>query len=115
MAPFLPPFRGPSPSELLADHQDPRELYEPRDPDNPEDPDSDQEDCDVAAERRRVTGGAASGDVLKLRRLTKVYRGAGTAVDRLCFGVARGEVSRVNRFGRSVEIELQNKTLRHWI
>ncbi|XP_043210384.1 ATP-binding cassette sub-family A member 2-like [Amphibalanus amphitrite] len=49
------------------------------------------EDEDVAVEGRRVTSGAASGDILKLERLTKAYRGAGTAVDRLCVGVARGE------------------------
>ena len=51
----------------------------------------------MAAEGRRVTSGAASGDVLKLERLTKVYRGAGIAVDRLCVGVAKGEV-RTGRF-----------------
>lgn len=51
-----------------------------------------EEDEDVARERERVTRGAAAGDVLVLRDLTKVYRGQRSpAVDRLCLGIPAGE------------------------
>ncbi|XP_055968962.1 phospholipid-transporting ATPase ABCA7 [Sorex fumeus] len=51
-----------------------------------------KEDEDVARERQRVTQGAAEGDVLVLKDLTKVYRGQRTpAVNRLCLGIPPGE------------------------
>ncbi|XP_052777802.1 phospholipid-transporting ATPase ABCA1-like [Mya arenaria] len=56
----------------------------------------DEEDEDVARERRRVTSGAAKDDVLRLENLTKIFpkRGSNkklTAVDRLCVGVPKGQ------------------------
>lgn len=54
------------------------------------------EDEDVARERKRVMSGNAKGDVLRLEELTKVYSSSGTkgrltAVDRLCVGVPKGQ------------------------
>uniref|UniRef100_A0AAV2MP22 ABC transporter domain-containing protein n=1 Tax=Knipowitschia caucasica TaxID=637954 RepID=A0AAV2MP22_KNICA len=55
----------------------------------------DDDDEDVACERRRVLRGDADQDVLKIRNLTKVYKsrkmGRIVAVDRLCLGVRPGE------------------------
>ncbi|XP_052776388.1 phospholipid-transporting ATPase ABCA1-like isoform X2 [Mya arenaria] len=58
--------------------------------------DLDEEDEDVARERRRVTSGAAKDDVLRLENLTKVFpKRSGkkklTAVDKLCVGVPKGQ------------------------
>uniref|UniRef100_A0AAV2MPG3 ATP-binding cassette sub-family A member 2 n=1 Tax=Knipowitschia caucasica TaxID=637954 RepID=A0AAV2MPG3_KNICA len=55
----------------------------------------DDDDEDVACERRRVLRGDADQDVLKIQNLTKVYKsrkmGRIVAVDRLCLGVRPGE------------------------
>ncbi|KAK7933959.1 hypothetical protein WMY93_004855 [Mugilogobius chulae] len=55
----------------------------------------DDDDEDVACERRRVLRGDADQDVLKIQNLTKVYKsrkmGRILAVDRLCVGVRPGE------------------------
>lgn len=56
----------------------------------------DDEDEDVAAERKRIMSGAGKDDILRLENLTKVYRlfgkkGRNTAVDRLCVGVPKGQ------------------------
>ncbi|XP_045158186.2 phospholipid-transporting ATPase ABCA1-like isoform X2 [Mercenaria mercenaria] len=56
----------------------------------------DDEDDDVARERKRVISGNAKDDVLRLEELSKVYssrgqRGRLTAVDRLCVGVPKGQ------------------------
>ncbi|MBN3299367.1 ABCA2 protein, partial [Amia calva] len=54
-----------------------------------------QDDVDVACERRRVLRGDADNDMLKIENLTKVYHsrrvGRIVAVDRLCLGVRPGE------------------------
>ncbi|KAK3577511.1 hypothetical protein CHS0354_026468 [Potamilus streckersoni] len=53
------------------------------------------EDVDVAAERKRVLRGNGKNDLLRLENLTKVYKtrklGRHLAVDRLCLGVPAGE------------------------
>ncbi|XP_062310063.1 LOW QUALITY PROTEIN: ATP-binding cassette sub-family A member 2 [Osmerus eperlanus] len=53
------------------------------------------DDVDVACERRRVLRGDADDDMLKIDNLTKVYKsrkmGRILAVDRLCLGVRPGE------------------------
>ncbi|KAJ8285694.1 hypothetical protein GJAV_G00029870 [Gymnothorax javanicus] len=53
------------------------------------------DDTDVARERRRVLRGDADNDMLKMENLTKVYKsrkmGRILAVDRLCLGVRPGE------------------------
>ncbi|XP_030646875.1 ATP-binding cassette sub-family A member 2 [Chanos chanos] len=53
------------------------------------------DDVDVACERRRVLRGDADNDMLKIDNLTKVYKsrkmGRILAVDRLCVGVRPGE------------------------
>ncbi|KAM6965213.1 ATP-binding cassette sub-family A member 2 [Aplochiton taeniatus] len=53
------------------------------------------DDVDVACERRRVLRGDANDDMLKIDNLTKVYKsrkmGRIQAVDRLCLGVRPGE------------------------
>ncbi|TRY81949.1 hypothetical protein DNTS_013397 [Danionella cerebrum] len=53
------------------------------------------DDVDVARERRRVLRGDADNDMLKIENLTKVYKsrkmGRIQAVDRLCLGVRPGE------------------------
>ncbi|KAG7480487.1 hypothetical protein MATL_G00056620 [Megalops atlanticus] len=53
------------------------------------------DDVDVARERRRVLRGDADNDMLKIENLTKVYKsrkmGRILAVDRLCLGVRPGE------------------------
>ncbi|XP_029685458.1 ATP-binding cassette sub-family A member 2-like isoform X3 [Takifugu rubripes] len=53
------------------------------------------DDVDVACERRRVLRGDADHDMLKIENLTKVYKsrkmGRILAVDRLCLGVRPGE------------------------
>uniref|UniRef100_A0A8C1W4H8 ATP-binding cassette sub-family A member 2 n=1 Tax=Cyprinus carpio TaxID=7962 RepID=A0A8C1W4H8_CYPCA len=53
------------------------------------------DDVDVACERRRVLRGDADSDMLKIDNLTKVYKsrkmGRILAVDRLCLGVRPGE------------------------
>ncbi|XP_068617160.1 ATP-binding cassette sub-family A member 2 [Brachionichthys hirsutus] len=53
------------------------------------------DDVDVASERRRVLRGDADSDMLKIENLTKVYKsrrmGRILAVDRLCLGVRPGE------------------------
>ncbi|XP_064210505.1 ATP-binding cassette sub-family A member 2 isoform X1 [Anguilla rostrata] len=53
------------------------------------------DDMDVARERRRVLRGDADNDMLKIENLTKVYKsrkmGRILAVDRLCLGVRPGE------------------------
>ncbi|KAM9858193.1 ATP-binding cassette sub-family A member 2 [Aulostomus maculatus] len=53
------------------------------------------EDVDVACERRRVLRGDADNDMLKIENLTKVYKsrkmGRILAVDRLCLGIRPGE------------------------
>ncbi|KAK7101016.1 phospholipid-transporting ATPase ABCA1-like [Littorina saxatilis] len=54
------------------------------------------EDIDVAKERRRVLSGSADSDVLRLENLTKVYwapgkKGRMAAVDHLCVGVPKGQ------------------------
>ncbi|KAJ7993627.1 hypothetical protein DPEC_G00256600 [Dallia pectoralis] len=55
----------------------------------------DDDDVDVACERRRVLRGDADNDMLKIDNLTKVYKsrkmGHILAVDRLCLGVRPGE------------------------
>ncbi|KAM8886615.1 ATP-binding cassette sub-family A member 2 [Spinachia spinachia] len=55
----------------------------------------DDDDVDVACERRRVLRGDADDDMLKIENLTKVYKsrkmGRIMAVDRLCLGVRPGE------------------------
>ncbi|XP_028269247.1 ATP-binding cassette sub-family A member 2 isoform X3 [Parambassis ranga] len=55
----------------------------------------DDDDVDVACERRRVLRGDADNDILKIENLTKVYKsrkmGRILAVDRLCLGVRPGE------------------------
>ncbi|AWP06485.1 putative ATP-binding cassette sub-family A member 2 [Scophthalmus maximus] len=55
----------------------------------------DDDDVDVACERRRVLRGDADNDKLKIENLTKVYKsrrmGRILAVDRLCLGVRPGE------------------------
>uniref|UniRef100_A0A3Q1BTA2 ATP-binding cassette sub-family A member 2 n=1 Tax=Amphiprion ocellaris TaxID=80972 RepID=A0A3Q1BTA2_AMPOC len=55
----------------------------------------DDDDIDVASERRRVLRGDADNDMLKIKNLTKVYKsrkmGRILAVDRLCLGVRPGE------------------------
>ncbi|XP_016898579.1 ATP-binding cassette sub-family A member 2 isoform X2 [Cynoglossus semilaevis] len=55
----------------------------------------DDDDVDVACERRRVLRGDANNDMLKIENLTKVYKsrkmGRILAVDRLCLGVRPGE------------------------
>ncbi|XP_041099680.1 ATP-binding cassette sub-family A member 2, partial [Polyodon spathula] len=55
----------------------------------------DDDDVDVACERRRVLRGDADNDMLKIENLTKVYKsrkmGRILAVDRLCVGVRPGE------------------------
>uniref|UniRef100_A0A6Q2XK49 ATP-binding cassette sub-family A member 2 n=1 Tax=Esox lucius TaxID=8010 RepID=A0A6Q2XK49_ESOLU len=55
----------------------------------------DDDDMDVACERRRVLRGDADNDMLKIDNLTKVYKsrkmGPILAVDRLCLGVRPGE------------------------
>ncbi|KAM3610350.1 uncharacterized protein V6R79_002902 [Siganus canaliculatus] len=55
----------------------------------------DDDDVDVACERRRVLRGDADTDMLKIEDLTKVYKsrkmGHILAVDRLCVGVRPGE------------------------
>ncbi|KAI4820391.1 hypothetical protein KUCAC02_028371 [Chaenocephalus aceratus] len=55
----------------------------------------DDDDVDVACERRRVLRGDADNDKLKIDNLTKVYKsrkmGHILAVDRLCLGVRPGE------------------------
>nr|CAD7402680.1 unnamed protein product [Timema poppensis] len=50
-----------------------------------------EEDEDVAAERRRVRAGETQDDILLLDNITKVYKGKKPAVNRLCLGVKRGE------------------------
>ncbi|KAH0625883.1 hypothetical protein JD844_034238 [Phrynosoma platyrhinos] len=55
-------------------------------------PPLEEEDEDVAKERRRVTSGAPREDILVLQDLTKVYqRSKKPAVDRLCLGIPAGE------------------------
>ncbi|KAM7416939.1 hypothetical protein PAMA_018832 [Pampus argenteus] len=53
------------------------------------------DDVDVASERRRVLRGDADNDMLKIENLTKVYKsrkmGRILAVDRLCLGIQPGE------------------------
>ncbi|CAI5730665.1 unnamed protein product [Hyaloperonospora brassicae] len=49
------------------------------------------EDVDVEKEARRVAGGQADGDIVKLAGLRKVYRGGKVAVRNLSFGLKRGE------------------------
>ncbi|KAL8576510.1 hypothetical protein ACOMHN_003068 [Nucella lapillus] len=54
------------------------------------------EDEDVAKERRRVLSGAADSDIMRLENLTKVYwapgrKGRMAAVDHLCVGVPAGQ------------------------
>ncbi|XP_047236677.1 ATP-binding cassette sub-family A member 2 isoform X2 [Girardinichthys multiradiatus] len=55
----------------------------------------DDDDADVACERRRVLRGDADSDMLQIENLTKVYKsrkmGRILAVDRLCLGVRPGE------------------------
>ncbi|XP_078106456.1 ATP-binding cassette sub-family A member 2 [Sander vitreus] len=55
----------------------------------------DDDDVDVACERRRVLQGDADNDMLKIENLTKLYKsrkmGHILAVDRLCLGVRPGE------------------------
>ncbi|XP_063752505.1 ATP-binding cassette sub-family A member 2 isoform X2 [Eleginops maclovinus] len=55
----------------------------------------DDDDVDVACERRRVLRGDADNDKLKIDNLTKIYKsrkmGHILAVDRLCLGVRPGE------------------------
>uniref|UniRef100_A0ACB8F1Q8 ATP-binding cassette sub- A member 1 n=1 Tax=Sphaerodactylus townsendi TaxID=933632 RepID=A0ACB8F1Q8_9SAUR len=52
----------------------------------------DEEDEDVAKERKRIMSGMHQGDVLVLRDLTKIYRmNKKPAVDRLCVGIPPGE------------------------
>nr|CAD7425504.1 unnamed protein product [Timema monikensis] len=50
-----------------------------------------EEDEDVAAERRRVRAGETQDDILLLDNITKVYKSKKPAVNRLCLGVKRGE------------------------
>ena len=53
----------------------------------------DDEDADVAAERRRIEAACGdAGDILTLRGLKKTYRGGKTAVHPLTFGVREGEI-----------------------
>lgn len=51
----------------------------------------DNEDDDVAAERERVTSGAAVDDKIVMKNLVKVYKGGKVAVDGLSLGIAPGE------------------------
>ncbi len=56
----------------------------------------DDEDDDVEREKQRVLSGRATEDTIRIENLTKVYhtsRGPMTAVDRMCVGIPRGEVS----------------------
>ncbi|XP_054907006.1 phospholipid-transporting ATPase ABCA1-like isoform X1 [Poeciliopsis prolifica] len=53
---------------------------------------TEEEDVDVARERRRVYEGRAQNDLLRISDLTKVYPGKSTpAVDQLCVGVPAAE------------------------
>nr|XP_023696475.1 ATP-binding cassette sub-family A member 2 isoform X2 [Paramormyrops kingsleyae] len=56
---------------------------------------AEDDDVDVACERRRVLRGDADNDMLKIENLTKVYKsrrmGRILAVDQLCLGVRPGE------------------------
>ncbi|XP_037549875.1 phospholipid-transporting ATPase ABCA1-like [Nematolebias whitei] len=55
-------------------------------------PSAEEEDVDVARERRRVYEGKAQNDLLTIYDLTKVYpRKSAPAVDRLCVGVPAAE------------------------
>uniref|UniRef100_A0AAX7VTC9 ABC transporter domain-containing protein n=1 Tax=Astatotilapia calliptera TaxID=8154 RepID=A0AAX7VTC9_ASTCA len=57
---------------------------------------AEEEDIDVARERRRVYEGEARSDLLRICDLTKVYpRKSTPAVDRLCVGVPAAEVSQM--------------------
>uniref|UniRef100_A0A669C2U1 ABC transporter domain-containing protein n=1 Tax=Oreochromis niloticus TaxID=8128 RepID=A0A669C2U1_ORENI len=57
---------------------------------------AEEEDIDVARERRRVYEGEAQSDLLRICDLTKVYpRKSTPAVDRLCVGVPAAEVSQM--------------------
>lgn len=66
----------------------------------------DDEDEDVAAERSRVSSGAAGADILQVNQLTKIYQHLNRkiyAVKRLSVGIPAGEVSLPARrptFGR---------------
>ncbi|XP_013414368.2 LOW QUALITY PROTEIN: ATP-binding cassette sub-family A member 1-like [Lingula anatina] len=55
----------------------------------------DNEDIDVARERRRAMSAEARSDILRVENLTKVFhkrrKGKFVAVDRLCFSVPKGE------------------------
>lgn len=72
-----------------------------------------EEDEDVANERRRVLRGLAQSDLLRLENLTKVYEtsklGKNLAVDRLCLGVPAGEcfgLLGVNGAGKSTTLKM---------
>lgn len=53
------------------------------------------DDVDVVRERERILTGGSPNDVLKIKNLSKTYKGYGKksflAVDHLCVGVAKGE------------------------
>lgn len=72
----------------------------------------DDEDEDVAAERSRVSSGAAGADILQVNQLTKIYQHLNRkiyAVKRLSVGIPAGEVSLPARrptFGRGGLLEL---------
>ena len=62
-----------------------------------------REDADVSLERQRVVTGDVKNDILILNGLTKRYRRGFTkitAVDNLCVGIPRGEVSATFSFDK---------------
>ncbi|CAM1324270.1 ABCA2 (predicted) [Pycnogonum litorale] len=73
----------------------------------------DEEDSDVADERRRVKRGKTRGDLLVIKDLTKVYNtrklGKNLAVNQLCLGVPEGEcfgLLGVNGAGKSTTFKI---------
>lgn len=52
---------------------------------------SQEVDDDVAREEARVMSGKAKDDIIQLKQLRKVYNGEKVAVDRITFGLTRGE------------------------
>ena len=52
---------------------------------------SQEVDDDVAREEERVMSGKAKDDVIQLKKLRKVYNGEKVAVDRITFGLSKGQ------------------------
>ncbi|KAJ8306341.1 hypothetical protein KUTeg_016886 [Tegillarca granosa] len=73
-----------------------------------------EEDFDVTRERSRILGKRATGDIIRVENLTKVYSVSGqkdkfTAVDRLSFGVPHGQcfgLLGVNGAGKSTTFQI---------